>query len=213
MRGRDRNDTRDDESDSDGYITANEEIEPDDDQSSSETARTKRHSAKAKAGGQSVGLGRLVGWKGFRRTHPPLEPTPGFRKCPRRKLPATDEYAERWMNSAEMAQYWYEKCKRQKDRAKQKDTEIEELDADIANWEAAYRSQFDRAEREAAKYKGENEKLEKLLASHVRAVNSVSSGLEPVTDQRFAEKFEKLHHEVGSCIQRRVVEAFLIFDS
>jgi len=208
MRGRDETATRDGECDSDDYTTANEAIgSGDDDQSSSEATRNEKHTKQAGNSGHRAFVGiRQAGLSRFRRTHPPLNPTPGFRKYPRRKLRATDIYAERWMNGAEMAQYWYEKFEKEKERVKRRDTEIEEMDteieqlnAEITEWEHAHRAQFDRAEEEAAKYKREKEKLEKLLASHVRAVNSVSSGLEPVTDQTFAEKFEKLHHEVGSC--------------
>jgi hypothetical protein len=126
-----------------------------------------------------------------RRTpHPPLAPSRGFREFPWRILVADTAHSERRMTEHEMAQFYYEKSARQRQ-------EIKRLNAEIAEREAACRLQSARAETEAAKYAQEKEKLQELMASHVRAVNSVSSGLEPVTNQSFTERFGTLHHEVG----------------
>jgi len=120
----------------------------------------------------------------------PKGPSPGFLEFPRRTIPPTAKYTARKMTDREMAQYWYEKFEKKKLR-------INQLNAKISGLEDGYQEQHDRAEEEAAKYDHEKDKLERLLASHVRAINTVASGLEPVADQTFVEKFEKLHSEVG----------------
>lgn len=126
-----------------------------------------------------------------RRTpHPQQAPSRGFRKFPWIILVADTAHSERRMTEHEMAQFYYEKSESRR-------REIKRLNAEIAKSEAACRLQSARAEAEAAKYAQEKGKLQELMASHVRAVNSVSSGLEPVTNQSFAERFETLHHEVG----------------
>ncbi|KAI5856587.1 hypothetical protein BZA05DRAFT_204567 [Tricharina praecox] len=40
--------------------------------------------------------------------------------------------------------------------------------------------------------------LGKLRTAHVRAVNSVGSGLEPIADESFVRRFRTLHHEIHS---------------
>lgn len=185
--------------------SGSEAAESDDDRDSSETTR---NSKRAVNDSQHTLVAKPRRSRLFRRSHrpphPAMGPSPGFRKYPNRKLRETVEHPERQMSDNELAQFWYDKSERQRYQLKQ-------LNAEISKWEDAHNAQLDRAEEEAAKYNREKEKLEKLMASHVRAVNSVGSGLEPVTDQSFAEKFEKLHHEVGTCSLRHVVETVLMF--
>jgi len=114
--------------------------------------------------------------------HPPWGPTPGYPTAPSVSIPANEKHPERVMNDSESKQYWYEQCYRQKD--------------EIKKWKERAEAQRERAETEAKKLAGEKERLEKLRASHVRAVNSVDAGLEPVADQSFVERLSSLHHEV-----------------
>lgn len=126
----------------------------------------------------------------YRTPHPSVGPSPGFNEFPILNLAATADHLERRRTDHEMAQYWYELSVKQND-------EIQQLDAEISSCVLAHNKQKDRAEKAEARCNQEKEKLEVLLASHVKAVNSVGSGLEPVTDQIFAERFEQLHHEVA----------------
>lgn len=158
-------------------------------------SRQPRNNAKHPKRSQSSdgNLTYKLGWalSLCRRTpHPPQAPSRGFREFPWMKLVADAAHSERRMTEREMAQFYYEKSEKQR-------REIKRLNAEIAKSEAACRLQSARAEAEAAKYAQEKGKLQELMVSHVRAVNSVSSGLEPVTNQSFAERFETLHHEVG----------------
>ena len=93
------------------------------------------------------------------------------------------------MTEAESAQHWYQKYCIEKEENKK-------LNWSLGKWKEQAGAQSDRAEMEAKKFAREKGHLEKLRASHVRAVNSTGNGLEPVSDQRFVERLRELHHDV-----------------
>jgi len=57
-------------------------------------------------------------------------------------------------------------------------------------------AQRKRADAEATKCQREKEMLEEVRLSHIRAVNSTSTGLDPIADQTFVEKYPMLHRDV-----------------
>ncbi|CCX17469.1 Protein of unknown function [Pyronema omphalodes CBS 100304] len=54
-----------------------------------------------------------------------------------------------------------------------------------------------RLQRYQEALEAEAEKFSKLTAEHIKSVNSVGTGLEPITDEEFKQKFQKLHDQVG----------------
>jgi len=124
------------------------------------------------------------------RRRPVQGPSRGFQKYPVRYYEADEQYRKRDLTNSEMAQYWYERCSAMMDKN-------ERLLGEITDLNTTAHEDHKRAEKEAKKYVREKERLARLLSSHVRAVNSVSTGLEPVADQNFVGMFKTLHHEVS----------------
>jgi len=123
----------------------------------------------------------------------PLQPSPGFREQPGVLVSEADGRA-RWMTDGEAAQYWYEQYQLQKTESKNLNGMVKRLEEDVSE-------QSRKAEDGAMRYILENEKLERLRASHVRAVNDAGSGLEPIADQSFAQRFRTLHQEVTMTVR------------
>ena len=94
------------------------------------------------------------------------------------------------MTDSESAQFWYEKYRREQGQTNQ-------LTVLLRECKQTADAHLERAKMEAKRFAREQERLEKLRASHVRAVNSVGAGLEPVSDQSFMERLRELHHEVS----------------
>jgi len=86
-------------------------------------------------------------------------------------------------------------AKEETSNARQK-AEIERLKRKLLAMEESATEQFHRAEKEKANCLQEKAMAEKYRALHVRAVNSIGSGLEPISDDNFAKKLGSLQHEV-----------------
>lgn len=161
-----------------------------------------RRKNKRRRGGRhpsSVNAGGILD-RDHRAPHPIVGPSTGFSEYPNRKLSATADHPEHRGTAQEMAQYWYQKSETQND-------EIEKLKAEVTKWQLAHDELKDRAEDE---YNRGKEKLEGLLESHIKAVNSVGSGLEPVTDQTFTETFKRLRCEVRPNSLQRVTAILIL---
>jgi hypothetical protein len=63
---------------------------------------------------------------------------------------------------------------------------LEEQRIQYSSASEKYQSEIDR----------QNSKCDALQASHIRAVNNIGTGLEPISDQEFETRFQALHDEV-----------------
>ena len=79
--------------------------------------------------------------------------------------------------------------------------EIEKLKDIVASLRrsgADERMRFDQAREEFLQEKAHlRERLETLQASHIQSVNSVATGLDPISDQSFQDSFRELHDKVS----------------
>ena len=79
--------------------------------------------------------------------------------------------------------------------------EIQRLNNTVASLRRSIcdeRIRFDQAKEEFLQEKTHlKERLETLQASHIQSVNSVSTGLDPISDQSFQDSFRKLHDKVS----------------
>ncbi|KAF8544622.1 hypothetical protein BDD12DRAFT_481317 [Trichophaea hybrida] len=73
-------------------------------------------------------------------------------------------------------------------------SENEKLRRKLQEMEIHYSSENEKRWSEIDRQKS---KFEALQASHIRSVNSVGTGLEPISDQEFESRFQALHDEVN----------------
>jgi len=115
----------------------------------------------------------------------PEEPHAGQSRPEKSKL--------RQMTDREAGEYWFDQSNMHRD-------EVEKLQKIIVNLRKNFseeRTQLESMREELLREKTQLKKrLDTLQTSHIQSVNSVGTGLEPISDQTFEDRFRALQDEV-----------------
>jgi hypothetical protein len=151
-----------------------------------------QHTSDAKGNNtpQQPGCTSASGNERVQPQKPPGEPC-GVPKAPpekQKQKPKTDK---------EWARHWYEKSGSHEAEVKKLQNAISKLRKNFAE----EREQLDSTREELFREKTRLKKrLDTLQTSHIHSVNSVGTGLEPISDQTFEDRFRALQDEVCCCI-------------